>query len=470
MPWPYRKTFFYLTRPFSLGASYHTYHCDTNPFTAVKLKIFVLLLLALQQKCEKKPVPAPLPDAPVQVASDTLPPPLPLPQDSIAELPLADNRDTLPLPAAQPRPRTGAEQIDRYLPLLAGKRVAALVNQTSLVGNTHLVDTLLALGVDIRAIFAVEHGFRGTADAGEKVTDGKDARTGLPVRSLYGSKKKPTAAQLDSIDWVLFDIQDVGVRFYTYISSMHYVMEACAEQGVQLMVLDRPNPNGHYVDGPLLEPAQQSFVGMHPVPIVHGLTIGEYARMVNGEGWLANAAQCPLTVIPCAHYTHQTPYELPVKPSPNLPNMRAIYLYPSICFFEGTPVSLGRGTDTQFQVYGHPSFTKGNYSFTPVPMEGAKDPPQKGRLCKGFSLVERHPDSIRAVAKIDLSYLLDFYRDFPHKDSFFLKTLFFDKLAGNTTLRQQLIAGRSEAEIRATWAAPLATFRQKRKQYLLYPD
>ncbi len=375
-----------------------------------------------------------------------------------------------PLPEAQKELHVGAARLDAYLPRLMDKNVALLVNNTSMAGPAHLADTLLSRGVKVVKIFAPEHGFRGEADAGEQVKDGKDAQTGIPLVSLYGSKRKPGAEDLAGIDWVVFDIQDVGARFYTYISTMHYVMEACAENGVSFMVLDRPNPNGHYVDGPVLDTAFRSFVGMHPVPVVHGMTVGEYARMINGEGWLEGGRQCGLEVIPCAGYTHSTPYALPVRPSPNLPNMRAIYLYPSICFFEGTVASEGRGTPNQFQVYGHPDFPKGDYTFTPAPMFGAKSPKLEGELCRGFSLVDRSPEDIRAEARLNLGYLIGFYRDFPDKDNFFLKTNFFDKLAGGAHLREQVIAGRTETEIRQSWQEGLEGFKKIRRKYLLYDD
>ncbi|MCB9265332.1 MAG: DUF1343 domain-containing protein [Lewinellaceae bacterium] len=367
----------------------------------------------------------------------------------------------------------GAARLDQYLPeLLKSEGVVLLVNQTSMVGPVHLVDTLLSLGVKAKKIFAPEHGFRGAADAGEKVRDGKDLQTGLPIISLYGSRKKPTAKDLEGIDVVVFDIQDVGARFYTYISSMHYVMEACAEQGVRFLVLDRPNPNGHYFDGPILQEGNQSFVGMHPVPVVHGMTVGEYARMINGEGWLSGGVQCELTVVPCSGYTHDTPYALPVAPSPNLPNMRSIYLYPSICFFEGTVASEGRGTSHQFQVYGHPDFPEeiGDYSFTPVSMPGARHPKLEGQLCHGFSLVDVPPDSIRTQARLNLGYLIDFYRSFPDKEHFFLENLFFDKLAGGPQLRRQIIEGKTEEEIRESWQEGLEAFREVRGKYLLYEE
>lgn len=362
----------------------------------------------------------------------------------------------------------GAENIEVYLPLIKGKKVALVVNQTSRLGTSHVVDSLLQLGVAIQNIFAPEHGFRGQADAGEMIVDGKDSRTGLPIFSLHGKNKKPSADQLKGLDWVLFDIQDVGARFYTYISTMHYVMQACAEEGVAFMVLDRPNPNGHYVDGPVMQEGFQSFIGMHPIPIVHGMTVGEYARMVNGEGWLGNNLKCDLRVIPMKNYTHRTVYELPVKPSPNLPNNRSIYLYPSLCLFEGTEVSLGRGTDTQFQVYGHPDYTKGTYTFTPVSRPGAKYPKHQDTPCHGYDLRTLPLATLATQHGFQLSYLLDFYHHFPNKKTFFLKNKFFDKLAGTDQLRKQIIAGTSESDIRASWQADLNDFRQIRAKYLLY--
>jgi len=364
----------------------------------------------------------------------------------------------------------GAARMDAYLPdLQKAKGVGLVVNPTSTVGRTHLVDTLLAQGVNVRQIFAPEHGFRGTADAGETVTDGKDKQTGLPIISLYGDNKKPKPSQLQGLDVVVFDIQDVGVRFYTYISTLHYVMEACAEQGIKVLVLDRPNPNGHYVDGPILDPDFKSFVGMHRVPIVHGMTVAEYAKMVNGEGWLKGGIKCELEVVPCLNYTHSTPYELPVKPSPNLPNNRSIYLYPSLCFFEGTVVSVGRGTNTQFQVYGHPDATIGDYYFTPEPMPGAKYPKLEGKRCRGFSLATTAPEHIRQQGYLNLDYLVDFYQAYPDQANFFLETLFIDKLAGTDALRKAIIAGQSAEEIRASWAEGLTAYREMREGYLLYP-
>lgn len=367
-------------------------------------------------------------------------------------------------------PVPAAERVGEYLHLLRGKKIAVVVNHTSMVGNAHLVDTLLAAGVEVVRVFAPEHGLRGTASDGETVQDGKDVKTGLPLRSLYGDKKKPSAEDLAGLEMVVFDIQDVGARFYTYISTLSYVMEACAENDLPLLVLDRPNPNGHYVDGPVLEPAFRSFVGLHPVPVVYGMTIGEYARMVNGEGWLANGAKCLLEVVPCAGYDHSTPYELPIKPSPNLPNQRAVLLYPSLCFFEGTVVSVGRGTSKQFQVYGTPKSVAGDFTFTPQPMEGAQKPPQQGKTCRGYDLSGVSVGDLMETKRIDLRYLLDFYRAYPEKENFFLKSGYFDTLAGTAKLREQLQAGKTEVEIRQSWSENIAKFKPVRKKYLLYHD
>ncbi len=364
----------------------------------------------------------------------------------------------------------GAERTSNYLPTLKGKNVGAVVNQTSMIGDKHLIDNLLEKEVNIKTIFSPEHGFRGTADAGEKITDGKDPKTGLPLISLYGKSKKPSAAHLEGLDIVIFDIQDVGARFYTYISTMAYVMEACAENGIKVIVLDRPNPNGHYVDGPILRKEFKSFVGMHEVPVVHGMTIGEYAKMLNGEGWLAAGVKCDLTVIPCENYDHRTMYELPVKPSPNLPMMASIYAYPSLCFFEGTVVSVGRGTEIPFAVYGHPEVIGAETAFTPEPMPGAKYPKLEGKNCKGFFV----PTSFEEYSKpyqLNLSYLIDMHKQLKdRKEPFFLKNGFFDKLAGTDILRKQIKKGMSEEAIRATWQTDIQAFKNIRKRYLLYPD
>jgi len=364
--------------------------------------------------------------------------------------------------------QTGADQTKLYVSTLQGKRVGMVVNHTSAIsrsgGYTHLVDSLKALGITIKTIFAPEHGFRGQASAGEKINNGIDVKTGIAIVSLYGANRKPTPAQLDSLDVVIFDIQDVGVRFYTYISTMHYVMEACAEANKPLVILDRPNPNGHLVDGPVLDPAFKSFVGMHPIPVAHGLTVGELARMINGEKWLPGGRQCPLTVVPIKNYNHAMAYDLPFAPSPNLPNRQSILLYPSLCFFEGTVVSVGRGTDKQFQVIGSPNPKNGSYQFSPVDKPGAANPPQKGQLCYGLDLTK-----IDARKQgFTLKYLISLYEKSPEKDKFFLKGNFIDKLYGSDQLRKQLIAGVSEKAIRKSWEPALGEYKVKRKGYLLY--
>jgi uncharacterized protein YbbC (DUF1343 family) len=366
-------------------------------------------------------------------------------------------------PAQENKIITGAEQTGLYLPLLKNKKVALVVNQTSLVGNKHLVDTLLAAGINITFIYAPEHGFRGEADAGAHITNARDAKTNLPIISLYGANKKPTAAQLQNADILLFDIQDVGARFYTYISTMHYVMEAAAENNKPVLVLDRPNPNGYYVDGPVLDLKHKSFVGMHPIPIVHGLTVGELARMINGEGWLTGVKKCQLTVIPVKNYTHKTRYNLPVKPSPNLPNSLAVQVYPSVCLFEGTNVSVGRGTEMPFQVIGSPYYSKKTYSFTPTSMPGATKPPYLNQVCYGYKLSEKD-----ITGKLSLTYLIDFYQQSTGKEKFFNN--FFTSLAGNTELKEQILAGKTEAEIKATWQPALKVYKTMRRKYLLYPD
>jgi uncharacterized protein YbbC (DUF1343 family) len=382
------------------------------------------------------------------------------------EQPAAHSAPPVAAPAATLQ--MGAAQLPKYLPLLRGKRVGLVVNQTSLVGRTHLADTLKALGVNLTAIFAPEHGFRGEAADGATIADGRDARTGVSVRSVYGATKKPTPAMLADVDVLVFDIQDVGTRFYTFISTLHYVMEAAAEQGKQVVVLDRPNPNGRLVDGPVLDPKHRSFVGLDPLPICHGLTVGELAKMLNGEKWLAGGVQARLHVVPLAGgYTHATPYALPVRPSPNLPTARAVALYPSLCLFEGTDVSVGRGTTTPFEVIGAPTQPSSRpYQFTPAPNAGSTSPPQNGRLCYGLDL--RQPEPGQPAELFTLKYLLDFYRQSADKANFFNKN--FEKLAGTDSLRAQLIAGRSEASIRASWEPKLGQYKTIRKKYLLYPE
>jgi uncharacterized protein YbbC (DUF1343 family) len=370
--------------------------------------------------------------------------------------------------AAQPVP--AAEQMGRWQHLLCDRQVALVVNHSSRVGSVHLVDTLVEKNFCIVKIFAPEHGFRGTADAGEKIRDDQDARTGVPIASLYGKKMKPSAADLEGVECVVFDIQDVGARFYTYISTLFLVMEACAEQDVPLLVLDRPNPNGHYVDGPVLDMQLSSFIGIAPLPIVHGCTVGELALVFKNEFWIHRAERLKLTVIPCGQYSHQTAYDLPVAPSPNLPNRVAVLLYPSLCLFEGTGVSLGRGTDWPFQVLGHPEFPMDSFSFVPRPNAGNKKPFLEGWKCKGWDLRHTSADSLQQHNTLNLKYLLDFYALISNKQDFFLKNNFFDLLAGTRSLRQQIIAGKSEAEIRQTWQADLDAFRAIRAKYLLYPD
>jgi uncharacterized protein YbbC (DUF1343 family) len=368
---------------------------------------------------------------------------------------------------ANARILVGAGRTDQYIPLIRGKRVAVVTNQTGMIGRTHLVDSLLAIGMDVVKVFAPEHGFRGEADAGEHVADELDKRTGLPVISLYGANKKPRPAQLADVDVVLFDIQDVGVRFFTYISTLHYVMEAAAEQHKKVIVLDRPNPNGFYVDGPVLDSAFASFVGMDPVPLVHGMTMGEYARMINGEGWLKNDVKCDLTVIPCLGYDHSRYYELPIKPSPNLPNMAAVYLYPALGLFEGTVVSVGRGTDLPFQCIGYPGCKLGTYVFTPHAMPGAKDPPYKDKTCTGMDLSSFGEIYSRLDPRLNLDWLIGMYAASKDKTHFF--TSFFDTLAGSTMLRKAIIVGESEDDIRRSWEPGLEKFEAMRKPYLLYP-
>ena len=375
--------------------------------------------------------------------------------------------------------KTGAENYDAYLPLLEGKKVGIVTNQTGglhkkgrmiiLNGgeadeadqNISLVDLLLNQKINIVKIFAPEHGFRGTADAGEHVVDGKDVKTNLPIISLYGDNKKPKPNQLAGISILVFDLQDVGARFYTYISSLHYIMEACAENNIQLIVLDRPNPNGAIIDGPILEKEFTSFVGMHPIPLLHGMTIGEYAKMINGEKWLKNAIQCNLTVIPCLNYKREMTYALPVKPSPNLPNDQSINLYASLCLFEGTNVSVGRGTETQFQIYGSPFLPKTGFNFTPIPNFGAKEPVYKNQICYGEDLT-----TTAKVKQLELKWLIKSYQNTSDKSKFF--NPFFTKLAGTKKLQQQIEDGITETEIRKSWQKGIEDFRQMRKKYLIY--
>jgi uncharacterized protein YbbC (DUF1343 family) len=382
---------------------------------------------------------------------------------------------------------TGAERMQVYLPMLKGKSVAVFANQTSMVKNTHLVDTLLSSGIKVVKIFGPEHGFRGDADAGEHVGDAKDKKTGIPVISLYGNHKKPTPEDLKDVDVLIFDIQDVGVRFYTFISSLQYYLEAALENHKPLLILDRPNPNGFYVDGPVLDTNFKSFVGMQPIPIVYGMTIGEYALMLAGENWLSKQANAinaynitteptldtlfHVQVIKCKNYDHNTKYELPVMPSPNLKEMQSIYLYPSTCFFEGTVLSEGRGTDKPFQYFGHPSLPNNLFAFTPKPNAGAKNSKCFGQICYGWNLSGSNEETLKKVDnKIQLKYLIDAYKLFPGKDTFFLKNNFINKLAGNDKLMQQVKAGVTEAEIKKSWQPGLVDFKARRKKYLLYQD
>jgi uncharacterized protein YbbC (DUF1343 family) len=357
----------------------------------------------------------------------------------------------------------GAEQLDVLLPRLQGKRVGLLVNNTSKVGETHLVDTLRNLRVNLKEIFSPEHGFRGNAADGELISNSEDTKTGLKITSLYGDNKKPTPEQLAEVDVVIYDIQDVGARFYTYISSLHYMMEACAEQGKKLIVLDRPNPNAGYIDGPILRPELKSFVGMHPLPIVYGMTVGELAQMINGEGWLQTGKKCDLEIIPLRNYTHQKSYALPVKPSPNLPNDHAVALYPSICLFEGTVISLGRGTTSPFEVVGNPELKGQPFQFTPITIQGmSKNPPYENKICYGLDLRNEKTEN-----KISLRYLIYMYQHYPDKGKFF--TPYFAKLAGTPELEEQIKKGFTEEQIRVTWQKDLDTYKIKRSKYLLYP-
>ena len=389
----------------------------------------------------------------------------------------------------------GAERLSVYLPLLKGKNVGIFANHTSTVGSSHLVDTLKKSGVSIKVIFGPEHGFRGTADAGEKIGNYIDEQTGIPVVSLYGSKRRPSEEDLKDVDIMLFDIQDVGVRFYTYISSLEEYMNAAFEYGKPLLILDRPNPNGFYVDGPVLEKKFKSFVGMQPVPVVYGMTIGEYAMMLAGERWLSEKANqrheyykrakntppdtmFHFMVIKCGNYTHDSKYVLPVRPSPNLPEIQSIYWYPSTCYFEGTVLSEGRGTEKPFQIFGHPDLPKNLYAFTPISRDGAKEPKLKDKLCYGWNLSGTPDQVLRQVDnRIQLKYLIEAYKKFPDKNKFFIapksgkwEESFFNKLAGNAKLMEQLKAGVSEKDIRKSWEPGLTKFKTIRKKYLLYPD
>jgi uncharacterized protein YbbC (DUF1343 family) len=371
--------------------------------------------------------------------------------------------------------QTGAEQMDKYVPYLKDKRVGMVVNQTSIIEGVSSVDKLISLGVKVVTIFGPEHGFRGNASAGVKIDNAVDAKTGIPIFSLYGTHLKPTANDLKGIELMVFDIQDVGARFYTYISTLHYVMEACAENNIELIILDRPNPNGFYVDGPVMEEKQKSFIGMHSVPIVHGLTIAEYAQMINGEGWLINKIKCKLNIVKLANYTHQTPYILPVKPSPNLNTQRSILLYPSLCLFEGTILSQGRGTLFPFQLLGSPDFAgKYKFSFRPISIPGMSESPiHKDKLCFGIDLRSYNIEKFRKTGQINLKWLIDLYQAYPDKSKFFDNKQSpqignFNRLAGTEALKQQIIDGKSEEEIRMSWEPALSSYKMMRRSYLLY--
>lgn len=364
--------------------------------------------------------------------------------------------------------QTGAEVTGAYFPLLKGKRVAVMTNQTGMVGDVHLVDLLIGNHFNVVGIFSPEHGFRGTADAGEHVASSIDEKTGIPIWSLYGSGKgKPAVDKMNAFDILLFDLQDVGLRFYTYYASMARLMDACAEHGKKMIVLDRPNPNGMYVDGPILDMKHKSGVGWLPIPVVHGMTLGELALMINGEGWLPAGRVCDVTVVPCENYTHQTRYVLPIAPSPNLPNNHAIYLYPSTCLFEGTVMSLGRGTSFPFEVYGHPDYKGSAFTFTPRSVPGAKNPPLLNRPCYGVDL-RALPDEQIIQNGFDLSYVIDAYHNLNMGDKFF--TPFFEKLVGVDYIRKEIIAGKTAEQIKKKWFCDVVQFKQQRKPYLLYKE
>jgi uncharacterized protein YbbC (DUF1343 family) len=362
----------------------------------------------------------------------------------------------------------GADRTEEYFPILENMSLAIVANQTSMIGEVHLVDSLLNAGYSVEKVFCPEHGFRGEKEAGEMIKSGKDPITGLPVISLYGKHLKPSKKDLKKVELVLFDLQDVGARFYTYISTMALVMEACAERGIPVIVLDRPNPNGFYVDGPVLTTQYKSFVGMHPVPVVHGMTVGEYAMMVNGEGWLEGSVYCDLKVIQVVNYEHNMIYKLPVKPSPNLPNWKAIYLYPSLALFEGTIISEGRGTDKPFQIIGHPEYKKGSYSFTPKSLQGAENPKFLNQLCHGLNLGNFASQMMNQPRQIHLRWLIDMARYFSDRNDFFNN--YFNYLAGGTSLKAQIKLGLSETEIRKSWKTGINKFKEIRRKYLLYPD
>lgn len=371
-------------------------------------------------------------------------------------------------PVTEAPVRTGCEQTEAYLPDLSGKRVALVANQTTVIGRVHLVDSLVHRGVNLVKIFSPEHGFRGDGDEGLSIDNSVDRRTGIPIVSLYGKKEKPAPEDMAGIDLVMYDIQDVGVRFYTYISTLHYVMEACAESGIPLLILDRPDPLGHYVDGPMRDPEYTSFVGLDPLPVVYGMTPGELARMINGEHWLKGGITCTLRVVPCTGWDHNSRYALPVNPSPNLKSMEAIYLYPSVCFFEGTVMSLARGTDAPFRMVGHPDYPDKSFSFVPRTGFANANPLLLNQTCYGIDLRAYPTDSLKDLRHIELSWLIEVYRKMNRGPAFFND--YFDKLAGGAGLRTQILAGTSTAGIRSAWQEPLQEFMRKRKPYLLYAD
>lgn len=366
--------------------------------------------------------------------------------------------------------RPAADELYKYLDFIKGKRLGLVVNQTSVIGNTHLVDTLIKLGCTIQKIFAPEHGFRGTADRGEHIKDDTDKSTGVKIVSLYGKNLKPGPELMQDLDLVIFDIQDVGVRFYTFTSTMTYMMESCARNEIPMLILDRPNPLGHCVAGPIMQKELKSFIGLHPIPVVHGLTTAEYARMINEEAWLPDSLKCKLYYVECSNYNHKKFYKLPIKPSPNLPNMQSIYLYPSLCLFEGTTVSMGRGTDKQFQVYGHPNFKNAKFSFTPVPGDGDKNPVHNEKKCFGFDLSTIPVHELQHKSCFDLNYLINFYENSEMEEQklFFNTDNFFDKLIGNTYVKMIILEGKSADEISEIWKLELEAYQELRKKYLLY--
>lgn len=363
---------------------------------------------------------------------------------------------------------TGAQRTEVYIPKLAGRKIAVTVNHTSLIGSTHIVDSLLSLGINVARIFSPEHGFKGKAEAGEYYADSISSVNDIRIISLYGKKRKPSPVDLEGIDIIVYDIQDIGVRFYTYISTLHYIMEACAGNDIPLLILDRPNPNGHYIDGPVLDIKYKSFVGIHTVPVVHGMTTGEYALMINGEGWLDKKKTCRLEVVTCENYKHTSFYILPENPSPNIRNMRSVYLYPSLCFFEGTIMNEGRGTGYPFQVYGHPDFKDSDFSYIPGTIPGAVNPRHKDVKCYGVDLRDIPLETLQSEARINLSYVIGAYQNMQKGDQFF--NSYFNNLAGNDILRKQITDGLSEEQIRDSWQENLEYFRKIRKKYLLYPD